>query len=259
MTTLPAAAGRPAPLRMTPGRRALLAVGVPVILLVIVWNGFSLIATFGTASFPVTGSMPVVNGQVTASFGGGNVTLNQGQAGGSTARLTGKVQYSLVRPRFSENTGASGTQVHLDCRIPTGTCQLDANLAVPAGTGLNLSSQGGDMQVSGVTGDATLSSAGGDVTVSGGGGLANVSTGGGDLTANNLGGIARFSTAGGDVTGNDLTAPSATVDSSGGDVTLTYTKVPDRVNVSSGGGDITVLLPPGSRSEEHTSELQSPC
>ena len=102
------------------------------------------------------------------------------------------------------------------------------------------------MQVSGVTRDAILSSAGGDVTVSGGGGLANVSTGGGDLTANNLGGIARFSTAGGDVTGNDLTAPSATVDSSGGDVTLTYTKVPDRVNVSSGGGDITVLLPPGS-------------
>ena len=63
------------------GPPGLLAVGVPVILLVIAWNGFSLIATFGTASFPVTGSIPVVNGQVTASFGGGNVTLSQGRAG----------------------------------------------------------------------------------------------------------------------------------------------------------------------------------
>ncbi|MFY9929486.1 MAG: DUF4097 family beta strand repeat-containing protein [Streptosporangiaceae bacterium] len=252
MTTLPATGGRPATgsrpasLRMTPGRRVLLAFGVPVILLLIVWNGFSLIATFGTATFGVSGSIPVVNGQVVASFGGGNVTLSRSQAGGSTAQLTGKVQYSLVRPRFSEHTGPAGTNVNLHCRIPTGTCQLSANLAVPAGTGVNLSSQGGDMTVSGVSGDATLSSAGGNVTVSGGGGIADVSTSGGDLTASNLGGIAKFSTGGGNVTGNDLAAPATTINSSGGDVTLVYTKVPDRVNVSSAGGNITVLLPPGS-------------
>jgi hypothetical protein len=248
MTTLPAPGARhyppgPVSLRMTPGRRVLLAFGVPVILLVIAWNGFSLISTFGTASFGVNGSIPLVNGQVVASFGGGNVTLSQ--SGGSTARLTGTVKYSLVRPKFSVQHGAAGTAVALACRVPTGTCQLNANLAVPAGTGVNLSSQGGDMQVSGVA-DATLSSSGGNVTVSGGGGLADVSTGGGDLTASNLGGIAKFSTAGGDVTGNDLTAPSVTVDSGGGDVTLTYTKVPDHLDVTSSGGDITVLLPAGS-------------
>jgi hypothetical protein len=250
MTTLPAPGARnypqsPVSLRMTPGRRVLLAFGVPVILLVIAWNGFSLISTFGTASFPVTGSVPLVNGQVVASFGGGDVTLSQSQSGGSTARFTGKVQYSLVRPKFSVDNGPAGTDVKLGCAIPTGTCQLSANLAVPAGTGVNLSSQGGDMQVSGVT-DATLSSGGGNVTLSGGGGLADVTTSGGDLTASNLGGIAKFSTAGGNVTGNDLTAAATTVDSGGGDVTLVFTKVPGRVDVTSAGGNVTVLLPPGS-------------
>lgn len=251
MTTLPAtglppAGGRPAALRMTPGRRTLLAIGVPVLLLVIAWNGFSLISTFGTASFPVSGTIPLVNGQVVASFGGGNVTLSQGQAGVSTARLTGKVQYSLVRPRFSERSDASGTHLDLHCAIPTGDCELDGNMTVPSGAGVNLSSQGGDMAVSGVSGEVILSSGGGNVSVSGSGGIADVSTDGGDLTASNLGGVIKFSTAGGDVNGNDLTAPSSTVDSSGGDVTLVFTKVPDHLSVSSGGGDITVLLPSGS-------------
>ena len=232
-------------LGMTPGRRALLAIGVPIILAVIIWNSFGLIAQFGTATFGVSGTIPVVNGQVTAFYGGANATVTQGAAGGSTARLTGRVQYSLIKPQFSQESVSGGTRLHLACAIPFGTCQLTSDLAVPAGTAVNLSSQGGDMQVSGVTADANLNSAGGDVTISGGGSKTTVSSGGGDLTASSLGGTLNFTTSGGDVTGNGLTAPATTISSGGGDVTVVYTKVPEHLDITSSGGDVTVLLPPG--------------
>jgi hypothetical protein len=250
MTTLPATGTRHHPqattaLRMTPGRRVLLAVGVPLILIAIGWTAFGLIASFGTARFSVGGTIPLVNGQVVASFGGGDVTVNQGRANGP-AEMLARIQYSLVRPRFSRQTGADGTHVKLDCGIPTGNCELGAHVSVPAGTGVNLSSQGGDMRVSGVSGNAILSSSGGDVTVSGGGSRTTVNTSGGDLTAGNLGGTVTFTTRGGDVTGTSLTAPATTVSSGGGDVSVTFTTVPDHVNISSAGGDVTVLLPRGS-------------
>jgi Putative adhesin len=246
MTAATLPSKRTASLRMTPGRRVLLAIGVPVILAVILWDGFSLIASFGTATFAVSGTVPVVNGQVTAFYGGANATVNEGAAGGSTAQLTGRVQYSLIKPRFSQESATGGTRLHLACAIPFGTCQLTSDLAVPAGTAVNLSSQGGDMQVSGVTAEATLNSAGGNVTMSGGGSKTTVSTGGGDLTASSLGGTLNFTSSGGDVTGNGLTAPATTISSGGGDVTVVYTKVPDHLAIVSSGGDVTVLLPPGS-------------
>jgi len=249
MTTVPAATGRsypqgPAALRMTPGRRALLAVGVPVILLAIAWTGFGLISTFGTASFAIGGPIPEVNGQVVAFFGGADVAVSE--TGGSTAQLTGEAKYSLVRPKYSMRSGPSGTVVKLACGLPTGNCQLSTDLAVPAGAGVNLASQGGDMQVSGVTGDTTLSSAGGDVTVFGGGSRTSVNTGGGDLTAGNLSGTLNLNSVGGDVAGNNLAAPATTVSSGGGDVTVAFSKVPDHVNITSAGGNVTVLLPRGS-------------
>ena len=155
------------------------------------------------------------------------------------ARLSGKVQYSLFRPGFS----VSGNNIHLDCRIPTGNCGLNAELSVPPGTAVDLTSDGGNMQVGGIQGDTTLDSGGGDVSVSGVGGAVNVSSGGGNLTAGDLGGVLDFSTGGGDVGGNGLFSPHVTLDTGGGNVTVVFTSVPTFIDVSSGGGDITIVLP----------------
>jgi hypothetical protein len=242
---------RPAALRMTPGRWATLAIGVPIALVLIGWSAFSLVASIGGASFPVSTTIPVQNGRLVASTGGGDITVHQGRVSAGTARLTGKVEYSLVRPRFT--VSASGISLH--CRLPTGNCGLNATLDVPSHTAVDLNTGGGNMQVTGIQGNVTLESAGGDVGISGIGGTADVLSGGGNLTASGLGGVLDFGTSGGDVDGSGLFSPHVTTDSGGGNVTLVFTAVPDYVKVGSSGGDITIVVPRGSTSYHIKSTL----
>jgi hypothetical protein len=250
MTTLPTTGpvtsppGPPPALRMTPGRWITLAIGVPIALVCIGWSAFSLVASIGQASFPVSTTIPVQNGRLVASTGGGDITVHQGQVSDSTARLTGKVEYSLVRPTFT--VSASGISLH--CRLPTGNCGLNATLDVPSHTAVDLNTGGGNMQVTGIQGNVTLDSAGGDVGISGIGGRADVLSGGGNVTASDLGGVLKFGTSGGDVDGSGLFSPHVTTDSGGGNVTLVFTKVPDYVKVDSSGGDITIVVPRGNAS-----------
>jgi hypothetical protein len=234
----------PAALRMTPGRWATLAIGVPIALVLIGWSAFSLVSGIGRASFPVSATIPLQNGRLVASTGGGDITVHQGRVSDGTARLTGTVEYSLVRPKFT----VSGNGISLQCRLPTGNCGLNATLDVPSHTAVDLTTGGGNMQVSGIQGNVTLDSSGGDAGISGIGGTADVQTGGGNLTASDLGGVLRFGTSGGDVDGSGLFSRHVTTDSGGGDVTLVFTSVPDSVKVSSSGGDITIVVPPGSTS-----------
>jgi len=217
--------------------------GVPLVLALIGWLGFTTVALVGQASYHVSYVIPVTGGQLVAGVGGGNVTLRQGP--GQTAHLAGVVQYDLIRPGISESTGPDGTTLDVRCRISVGSCGLNSTLEVPPQTAVTLSSGGGDMDVSGID-DVTLSSGGGDVAISGPGGLASVHTDGGDLTASDLAGIVKFSTSGGNVTGNDLASPSVNVGSGGGDVTLVFAKPPQNLDITSGGGDITVLVPHGA-------------
>jgi len=245
MMTAPAShlAPAPGPLRLTPARVLTLVIGVPLVLALIGWLGFSTVALVAQTSYPVSYVIPVTGGRLVAGVGGGNVTLRQGP--GQTAHLTGTVQYDLIRPGVSESTDPNGTNLDVRCRIPVGSCGLNATLEVPAQTAVTLSSGGGDMNVSGID-DVNLSSGGGDVAISGPGGLTSVDTFGGNLTASDLAGILTFSTSGGDITGNDLAAPTAYISSSGGNITLVFAKTPAKLEITSGGGDITVLVPHGT-------------
>jgi hypothetical protein len=234
----------PAALRMTPGRWATLAIGVPIALVLIGLYAFSLLSDLGQASFPVSTTLPVQNGRLVASTGGGDITVHQGQVSDGTARLTGTVEYSLVRPTFT----VSGSGISLHCRLPTGNCGLNATLDVPSHTAVDLNTGGGNMQVSGIQGSVTLDSSGGDAGISGIGGAANVQTGGGNLTASDLGSVLTFTTSGGDVDGSGLFSRHVSTGSGGGNVTLVFTAVPDYVKVSSSGGDISIVLPPGTTS-----------
>jgi len=234
---------------MTPGRWVTLAIGVPIALAFIGWSGFSLVAGLGQASFPVSTAIPVEHGRLVASTGGGDLTVHQGQVSGATARLTGTVQYSLVRPDFT----VTGNGVSLHCRLPTGNCGLNATLDVPSHTAVDLTTGGGNMQVSGIQGNVTLDSAGGEVGISGIGGTADVLSGGGNLTASDLGGVLNFNTSGGEVGGSGLFSPRVTTDSGGGNVTLVFTKVPDYVKIGSSGGEITIVVPSGNASYAITS------
>lgn len=244
-TTMTTTGRRPAPGAppMTPGRRVLLAIGVPVALALIGWTGFGFVADIGQASFPVSDNIAVHDGQLVVSVNSGDLTVSG--SSGTTARLTGKVQYDLIRPHFTESNTAAGTTLGVACRIPEGNCGLEANLEVPPRTAVSLSSGGGDLAVSGIDADLTLKSYGGDMSVNGGSGRDTLYTGGGDLSADNLSGVLTFYSSGGDIGSSGLDSSTVTAYSGGGDVALVFTQVPRNLSIASAGGDISVVLPPG--------------
>jgi hypothetical protein len=232
-------------LRMTPARVLTLALGVPVILALIGWTGFTVVDQSARGSFPLSYAIAVQHGQLTVGVDSADITVRQGDDG--TARLDGTVHYGLFRPHPTRSITASGTEVSVPCPGISSNCGLSATLEVPRLTGLTLSSGGGDLTVPGVAQTVNLTSDGGDVTVSGIAGPATVLTGGGDLTASDLSGTLKFTTDGGDVTGDNLAAPTLNTDSGGGDVNLTFTKVPTNLAIISDGGDVNIILPRGAR------------
>jgi hypothetical protein len=269
---------------MTPGRWVALAVGVPVALALIGWTAFSLVASVARGSYPFSYTFPVHNGQVALNIDSGDITLHQAPASG-TARLTGTVSYGLVRPGLREHATSTGADVGLNCSANIGVdCGVSANLDVPAQTHVTLSSNGGDITASGFTNGMTLSAAGGnvnaahlagrlwldtgggDLTANGltgalqidteggnvnaaswaGAGTTRVDTGGGDLSVNGLTGDLQLSTQGGNVNADGVTSRTVTMQSGGGDVTLTFTQVPQSLTITAEGGNVTVILPPGN-------------
>jgi DUF4097 and DUF4098 domain-containing protein YvlB len=268
---------------MTPGRWVALAVAVPVALALIGWTGFSLVASVAHGSYPFSYTIPVHDGRVALNVTAGDITMHEAP-GSSTARLTGTVQYGLVRPGISEFTTSTSANVNLDCAANfNGNCGVSANLDVPAQTAVTMWSNGGDIAASGFSSGMTLSAAGGNVDVSNLTGHLQLDTGGGDLTGNALtgtiqigteggnvnagnwvgSGITRLDTGGGDVTidgltgnfqlategGNvdasGVTAATSATNSGGGDVTLTFTQVPKSLIITAEGGNVTLILPPG--------------
>jgi hypothetical protein len=160
------------------------------------------------------------------SVSGGDVTVRQ--AAGTDARLTGTATYSLIRPDLKTSHITGGVAIRYNCMVPAGNCGLDATLSVPAQMVASVSTGGGDATAVGTTGDVTLS------------------TDGGDVTADRVSGVLSLSTGGGNIHGTAITAPRVTAHSGGGDIEIVFTVVPRDVRVDTGGGDVTIVVPPGS-------------
>ena len=278
------AAGPSGPLRMTPGRWVALAFAVPVALALIGWTGFSLVASVARGTYPYSYMFPVRDGQLALNVSAGDITLRQ-VPGSGTARLTGTVHYGLVRPGISEFSTSTSANVSLNCTASIGAdCGASSSLELPVQTGITLWSNGGDVTASGFSSGMTLWADGGNVNVAnlaghlqldtGGGDLSangltgalqvdteggNVSadnwagtgttrldTGGGDLSVNGLTGDLQLSTVGGNVDANGMTSRVVTMQSGGGNVTLTFTQVPQNLTITAEGGNVTVILPPGT-------------
>ncbi|HJY71017.1 MAG TPA: hypothetical protein VJ347_04485 [Streptosporangiaceae bacterium] len=271
------------PLLMTPGRWVALAVGVPVALALIGWTGFNLVTTVARGSYPFSYAIPVQDGQVAVNINAGNVTLREAP-GSSTARLTGTVQYGLIRPGIGESITPTGASIDMSCDGINTDCGMSGSLDIPAQTAVTLWSNGGDITASGFSSGMSLSAAGGNVTAtnlqgdlrldSGGGdlsangltgtlqiateggnvnagawagtGTTRVDTGGGDMTVNGLTGNFQMSTEGGNVDASGVASALVGMDSGGGNVTLALTQVPQNLQISTEGGNVTVILPLGS-------------
>lgn len=120
---------------------------------------------------------------------------------------------------------------------------------VAAGKGAELSSAGGEIAVDAVTGDLTATTMGGDIRAGNVSGDARLETSGGDIVLKSGGGAVTARTSAGDVTLRKVRGP-VVVWTSGGTVLCEIVSVGrPGIEVATGGGDVTLVLPANYRGD----------
>ena len=121
-----------------------------------------------------------------------------------------------------------GDRLVLDSGCPTlltSLCNVSYTLRVPAGVAIVVTSSGGGVRVSDLTGPVDISSSGGGIR------------------ATRTSGPLRLRSSGGGITGEALASADVDASSSGGGVRLGFASAPNSVVVGSSGGGVTVELP----------------
>jgi hypothetical protein len=256
-----------APLPMTPGRRAILLIGVPLALVIIGagvagWASGAITGLTRQVTYRVAVSAPATGHRVNITVGNADITLGTNTS--DRIQVHGTLRSSLVRPTFSWQSTAAGLALHSQCRVPAGICSLRYAITAPARLPVAVTDSSGDMSVHGFHGTVTLSDGSGDLGAAGLRGSIRLDDSSGDITASRLaggiqmndgsgdinasalsGGDVRFQVGSGDVVINGLAGTVVTGHDGSGDITLTFTKVPDRVQINDSSGDVTLVLPPG--------------
>jgi len=240
MTSFLPAAARPAAreLLMTPARRIILLLGVPLSFALLAWTCYAIISKSSQGSYEVSFAPVRVSGGLAMNVYGGDVTL-QGGVAPSAAQFTGSgtvwygLTYSGQRPTLATAQTAAGTRINFAC--PDYNCALNSTVDVPPLVPVTVTSNGGNITATGIS-DATLQTDGGNLTVDGLSGNVSLNT---DANMPNgpFGG-------GGEVSGT-LAAQNVTVDTGGNNVDLQLTSPPANLNVTTEGGDVTLQLPAG--------------
>lgn len=140
----------------------------------------------------------------------------------SLGRVSGKVRVS-----------ASWGQIHV----------------LAAGKGAELSTAGGDITVDAVTGDLVAATAAGDVRAGSISGDARLETTGGDVVVKSGGGAVTARTTAGDITLRRIRGPVVAQTSGGSVLCEIVSIVRPGVEVTTGGGDVTLVLPANYRGD----------
>jgi hypothetical protein len=238
MTSLLPAPGQPATreLLMTPGRRIILLLGVPVSLALLVWTCYAIISKSAQGSYTVSYSPVRISGGLAMNVNGGDLTL-QGGVTPSAAQFTGTgtvwygLTYSGQRPALATAQTASGTRINFGCLDYN--CALSSTVDVPPQVPVTVTSNGGNITATGIS-DATLQTGGGNLTVDGLTGNVSLNT---DANPNGPG-------SGGNISGT-AAAQNITADTGGGSIDLQLSTPPANLNVTTEGGNVTLQLPGG--------------
>jgi hypothetical protein len=251
------------PMPMTRSRRAVLALGLPVVLALVGALAFNAIALADQVSYHVHRSFPAGSGTVTVSVGHADAAYRPGA--GQRIDVDGTLRGSLARPTFTWHATPGNLALNTQCRVPTGDCTQAFGITVPARRSVRLSGSSGDVHAGGFGGHVTLSDGSGDIGASRLSGVISLTDGSGDIAAAGLNGSdvrlgdgsgdigvtglagqnLRVTDSSGDISVTGLAAADVTAEAGSGDIELVFTKVPRRVEVTDGSGDITLVLPPG--------------
>lgn len=252
---------------MTPGRRAALAIGVPVAVALVAGTGLSVLGMFAQGRQSVSYAAPGTTTSLDVNVAGG---LTIAPTAGDRVTMAGTARYSFAYRAPTTHYAGGVTTIGYGCPVPTGECELDGTLGVPASvTTVTAHLGSGDITLRGTTGTANLSTGSGGVSVSGASGPLNLdadsgsiqvsgftsrsatvtaSTGSGGITVSQADAAAVYAnTDAGNVSGTGITAVTVTASSGSGSIDITFTGPPPRdVRVSSNSGDIRLTFPAGA-------------
>ena len=257
-----------AALPLTPARRSVLAVGVPILLAVItlaVWGwasaGVRFLAFREQVSYSVRFSVPATSGQVRVSDSNGDLSLRP--VTGHRIVVAGRLTGTFHRPWLHYRTSAGGLQLDPHCRVGIGICSIQFAIGAPAGLPVsvsdsfgnlragkldgrvNLSDNSGDLAVSALTGTIRLNDSFGNMTATNMTGSILLVNNSGDIQASGVTGDTQIRDSFGNVSVTGLAAADVTASDNSGDVVLSFSRVPDRVQVTDAFGNVTLELPPG--------------
>lgn len=144
--------------------------------------------------------------------------------GDGPVKVTETMEYRDTKPVSWYSVSNGELLLEADRCQADGVCNVDYEITVPASLAVALTSGGGAVDVSGVTGDVVVDSGGGAVDVAG---AVEVDSGGGKVAA------------------VKLSSPKLGVDSGGGGVKVAMSVAPQSVSVRTGGGGADMALPGG--------------
>jgi hypothetical protein len=197
----------------------------------------------GTGTCAVEFTVTVPAGTTVTAVGDGGPVSVFGTGGANVDSGGGPVTATGIAGPVTVNAGGGGITV-----TSARSASLDSGggpVTVSQVTGpLTVTAEGGGI-IASRTAAASLDSGGGTVTASAISGPLKVGTEGGQLQLTGLTGALNADTGGGSLSATGIAAPTATVQTEGGPAVLTFATSPDKVQVGSGGGNVTLQVPGG--------------
>jgi len=149
---------------MTPARRVILILGVPVALVLLAVFAYNAVTQTYQVGYHVHVSVPAGSQRVRVSIDNADATIRPGPD--SRIVVDGTLRGSLHRPAFSWRPAAAGLVLHSSCLLGyTASCTMAYNVSVPRGLPVTVTDASGDLTVSGLRGPVTLSDGSGDITL----------------------------------------------------------------------------------------------
>jgi hypothetical protein len=160
---------------------------------------------------------------------------------------------SLVRGDLAGDFVASDVEGDVALGRVAGKVKVSASWGqvhvVSAGKGAELSTAGGDITVDSVTGDLVATTAAGNILAGSVSGDARLETTGGDIVVKSGGGAVTARTPAGDITLRKIRGPVVAQTSGGSVLCEIVSVVRPGVEVTTGGGDVTLILPANYRGD----------
>jgi hypothetical protein len=216
---------------MTPARRVILILGVPVALALLLAAAYNAVSQTYQVGYRVHVSAPPGGQRALVSIDNADATVRPGAD--SRIVVDGTLRGGFHRPAFSWRPAAAGLILHSSCLLGfTGSCAMAYDISMPRGLPITVTDATGDLTVSGFSGQVTLSDGSGDITLT----FTkvpkrvDVSDGSGDITLILPRGSSAYRvhahSASGDVSDTVKTSPSAPnviiASSRSGDVSIGY-------------------------------------